>query len=495
MINEYKKIIRDNLNNTLSTGFVPELGKHKSGKVRDIHFTSLEVGEPIIMIASDRVSSFDHILDRCIPFKGQVLNMFNEWAFKNTVDIIPNASLKSPHPNVLIQKYAKNIMVECVVRGYVWGSLAGEYEQGDRIICGLKFGEGLLRYGKLTDPIFTPTTKSEHDEAMTYSDVEKQIGEKLAKEVKDIAIKLYKRGAELAEKSGMIFIDTKYEFGVDDNGVLHLIDEANTPDSSRYCSIEEYEKFKSITTEMATGVYKNVSDLLEKKPALKIKEMSKQFVRDVLIEKGFSYGSTGAPPSLDDEDVVEVSYRYIELYETLTGEKFKFPGSSVRQGLIDGLRKAGYIKGGIAIIMAGSDSDMLHVDRIKNELNSFGIPSSARICSAHKQPTSCEEIVKKYNSSLEPTVIIGVAGGTDALSGVASFHSVHPVISCPPDPLEYQSCIKNPPGSSNSLILRPANVARHVAQIFSSQIPGVKDKIIEKNNTKIDKLIKADEAN
>ena len=306
---EYKKIIKENLDKTLDSGYLPELGKHKSGKVREIHFTSDKIGSNIIMIASDRVSAFDHILDRSIPFKGKVLNLLNQWAFQNTSDIIPNASVDSPHPNVIIQRYYKNIMIECVVRGYVWGSLAGAYEKGRRNFCGLEMPNGLLRYQKLETPLFTPTTKSEHDEPMTFEDVEKQLGRELAAKVKDTSLKLFQRGAELAAKAGLIFIDTKYEFGLDDQGNLFLIDESNTPDSSRYCSIEEHKKFDLVRQEMTTGQFKNVSELLKQKPELKIKEMSKQFIRDVLTEKGFSYGGTGEIPKLTDEDIIEVSYR------------------------------------------------------------------------------------------------------------------------------------------------------------------------------------------
>ena len=486
-----KELIAENINNTLESGYVPELGMHRSGKVRDVHFRSKEIGSPIIMIASDRVSVFDHILDRRIPFKGRVLNMLNKWAFVHTEDIIQNASAKSPHVNVLVQKYCRNIMVECVVRGYVWGSMSEEYEKGRREICGVKLPEGLLRYQKLAEPVFTPTTKADaHDEPMTFDQVKKMLGEELAEKVRETSLRLYNRGAELALKRGLLFIDTKYEFGIDEKGELLLIDEANTPDSSRYCTVEEYRKFEEIKKEMSG--YRNVSELLKDRPKLKIQEMSKQFVRDVLIEKGFSYGSTGKPPSLSDEDVVEVSRRYIHLYELLTGEKFEFPKGSVRHDIVNSLRNSGYIKGAIAVIVAGSDSDMPHMEKIKSELGRYGIPSVMRICSAHKQPSSCEDLVREYNNSIEPVVFVSVAGGTDALSGVLSFLSVHPVISCPP--AEHSSCLSNPPGSANSVIMNPANVAKHIAQIFGHNDASLQRVVLEKNTEKVTKLKAADES-
>ncbi len=490
---KYKEIIRANINNTLDSGYVPELGTHKSGKVRDIHFTSLEVGKPIVMVASDRVSSFDFVLNRRIPFKGMVLNQFNQWAFENSEDIIQNASMESPHDNIIVQKYYKNIMVECVVRGYVWGSMAGEYEAGKREMYGAVIPDGLLRYEKLDEPLFTPTTKADdHDAPMTYKEVEDLLGVDMTSKVKMTAIKLFQRASELAEKQGLVFIDTKYEFGIDENNELHLIDEANTPDSSRYCSQNEYKKFDDIKKEMETESYSNVTELLKAKPKLKIKELSKQFVRDVLISKGFSYGSEGEPPSLSDDDVIEVSYRYIDLYEKLTGNEFIFPSGDVMQGMLSGLKKEKYIKGGLAVIMAGSDSDLPHMENIRTELSKYNITSEFRICSAHKQGSACEEIIEKYNQSIEPIIYVTVAGGTDALSGVVSYHSIHPVISCPPDKNNYLSCVQNPPGSSNSLILRPANVAKHVAKILGQHIPEIRKTIIKMNEKKTKTLENAD---
>lgn len=486
-----KEIIKKNLDNTLITGYIPELGKHISGKVREVHFTSEKIGDPIVMIASDRVSVFDHILNKAIPFKGNILNKFANWAFDNTQDIIQNARLESSHPNVSVQKRCKNLMIECVVRGYVWGSLAGEYEAGDRQMFGITFPDGLYRYQKFDEPIFTPTMKSENDEHIDYEEVEKLVGKDIAKQVKDISIKLYKRGAKLAEKRGLLFIDTKYEFGLDENDKLTLIDEANTPDSSRYCEISEYKKFDEIKKEIASGKYKNVSELLLKKPELKIKELSKQFVRDIIIKKGFGYGAQGPIPSLDDEDVIQIVERYVELYEKLTGDKFEIPSGNVRSTLIESLKQDGYISGQLVVIVAGSNSDLPHIDDIQVELDKYGIKSVFRICSAHKQLLKAEKMFSKYNDSIEQIVFVTIAGGTDALSGVASFYSHHPVISCPPGDY-YESCMLNPPGSSNSTILKTANLAKHIATMFAINDSKIKQKIIELNELKVKKLEEAD---
>ncbi len=495
IIQDYRKIIKKNLSNTIDEGYIPELGRHKSGKVREIHFKSDKIGSPIIMIATDRVSSFDHILSRCIPFKGKVLNLFSKWAFANTKDIVDNAMIESPHDNVIIQKRMKKIPFEFVVRGYVWGSMAKDYENGKREFCGIKLSNKLLKYQKLPEPLFTPATKAEqgnHDINVSFEYMAKRIGRKLSSKLKNISIKLFNRASKLAKNKRFIFIDTKYEFGLDSHGKIFLIDEANTPDSSRYCSKDEYEKFIKIEKEMASGKYKNVSELIKQKAKLKIKELSKQFVRDALIKKGFDHDSIGDIPNLTNEDVIEVSYRYITLYEKLTGNKLNFPQTNIRQELLDKLKQENYIKGGVAIIIAGSDSDLPHIKKIQIELDKYDIASIIRICSAHKQPAKCEEIVNKYNQSIEPIVFISVAGGTDALSGVVSYHSVHPVISCPPNAEKYQSCINNPPISSNSLILRPQNVAKHTAKILGHNNPEIKEIINKKKKDKIKKLEEAD---
>jgi phosphoribosylaminoimidazole-succinocarboxamide synthase len=490
----YKDRIRKNLANVLESGFVPELGRHKKGKVRDVHFASEKEGSPIIMVASDRVSAFDHQIAEPIPYKGRVLNLFAKWSFDNSADIIPNALIESPHPNVVIQKRYEVVGFEFVVRGYVWGSMAGAYEKGEREFCGIKMPEGLLRYQKLPEPILTPATKfGVTDENVSFEYVEKEIGIELAGRLRDAAIKLFKRAGEMVDKRGFVFLDTKYEFGKDTKGNIYLIDEANTPDSSRYCTKEEYRKFEAVKKEMASGKYKNVSELLNKKPELKIEELSKQFVRDVLVESGFSYGSQGEVPHLSPDQVVETAYRYISLYENVTGETFDFgTDTDVRQGLISSLTNSGYLKGGFVLIMAGSDSDGDHVVSIQKELDKYGIPSTFRICSAHKQGAECTEIVKEYNKSVEPVMIVAVAGGTDALSGLASFHSVWPVVSCPPNKNEYSSCVTNPPGSSNALILRPGNVARFAAQYFGYSNKEFHKQINTENKKKIDSLVEAD---
>merc|ERR1719316_1930577 len=222
-----KAKIREYLSITLPECFLPELGEQKKGKVRDIYFS----GENVIMMTNDRVSEFDFILPNLIPFKGHVLNGISEYMFDKTKDIIPNALIENVDASVVVQKKMKNLNVELIVRGYLWGSMAAAYEKGDRSFCGLKVPEGLNRFQKFDTPLYTPTTKAEvgHDENMTEEEVEKLLGKEMAQKGKETALKLYQRGVEIMKQRGLILIDTKYEFGLDKDGNLFVIDEVNTP--------------------------------------------------------------------------------------------------------------------------------------------------------------------------------------------------------------------------------------------------------------------------
>merc|ERR1719401_2237283 len=413
-----------------------------------------------------------------------------------TSDILPNALVESVDTSVVVQKRMKNLNVELIVRGYLWGSMAAAYEKGDRTFCGLSVPDGLNRFQKFDTPLFTPTTKAEvgHDENMTMAEVEKFVGKDMAQRAKDIAMKLYQRGSELMRKRGLILIDTKYEFGLDEKGVLHVIDEVNTPDSSRLCTVVEWEaKYPKIAAEMATGKYKNVTEVLKAKPELKMKEFSKQYVRDALLEMGFDPVKDKAAPKLSEDQVVECAYRYISIYERITGKSFEFPAKmQPSKRIIMNLQRAGMIVGGFAVIAAGSDSDMPHLETLKKELAKFKIPSQIRICSAHKQPGRLENVIAQYNKSTEPLLMVGCAGGTDALSGTASYSATFPVVSCPPDG-QNQTCLTNPPGSSNAFICKPANVAKFAAQYFANHCPEVAEALEASIAEKIRKLEQADE--
>lgn len=486
--------VREYLDFTLGEAYLPELGRMKKGKVRDIYSTS----GSLVMVTNDRISAFDYVIPRLVPFKGMILNEISKWAMQATADLVPNALVdNTPHcpplSHLCIQKEVKPLPVECIVRGYIWGSMAGLVEKGAQEICGLPVAPGAHRYQKLDTPLFTPTTKADmgaHDENINFDQMTQLVGSStLANQLKEVSLKLYQRGVQLFGERGFLLIDTKYEFGLDAQGNLVLIDEVNTPDSSRLVRTEEYtQKYPQIRAgEKVT-----------------IKEFSKQYVRDVLLSKPefLEFQKLKAPTrqqaaqalTLTDDELVETTMRYIEIYETLLNKPFKFPSMVVspRVMVLSELKMRGLAKGCCVVLMAGSDSDMDWLTKIGTQLDDYGIPNHKRICSAHKQPGTLEKVIEEYNQSAEPLVLVGCAGGVDALSGTASFLSVHPLVSCPPDGRDNGTPLENPPGSSNACIYSICNLVKFVAQVFSLEHPQIAQALLKKRADKIESLVAAD---
>lgn len=272
------------------------------GKVRDIYFFENELA----MVASDRISAFDVILPRAIPFKGQVLNQIASKFLAATADIVPNWIIASPDPNVSVGLKCKPFKVEMVIRGYLAGHAWREYKAGKRILCGVALPEGLKENDKLPYPIITPTTKADegHDEDISREEILAQgiVAEADYIQLEEYTQALFARGTEIAAEQDLILVDTKYEFG-QHNEQIFLIDEIHTPDSSRYF----YQKG-----------YQMRQDAGEKQ-----KQLSKEFVRQWLIENGFQGLEGQSIPEMTDEVVKSISDRYIELFEQVTGEKFQ----------------------------------------------------------------------------------------------------------------------------------------------------------------------------
>lgn len=273
------------------------------GKVRDVYTIQ---DKYLVMVVSDRISAFDVVLPEPIPFKGQVLNQIAAKFLKATQDIVPNWVLSVPDPSVTIGKICEPFKVEMVIRGYLAGHAAREYAAGRRGICGVQLPEGLKENDKLPEPIITPTTKAAvgHDEDISREDILKRaiVSEEDYLQLEDYTRKLYQRGTEIAAEQGLILVDTKYEFGKAD-GKIHLIDEIHTPDSSRYFYKEGYEELQ------AAG-----------KPQ---KQLSKEFVRQWLIENNFQGKDGQVIPEMNEARINSISERYIELFEKITGEEFK----------------------------------------------------------------------------------------------------------------------------------------------------------------------------
>lgn len=273
------------------------------GKVRDVY----SIGDDLlIMVASDRISAFDHVLPKGIPFKGQVLNQIAAKFLRATEDIVPNWLVTMPDSTVSIGYRCKTYPIEMVIRGYLAGHAWREYKAGKRMICGVPMPDGMKENDKFPQPLITPATKAEegHDEDISREEILARgiVSEKEYVQLEDYTRQLFQRGTEMAEKQGLILVDTKYEFG-NRNGMIHLIDEIHTPDSSRYFYADGYQE-------------------RQQKGEVQ-KQLSKEFVREWLMENGFQGLEGQTMPVMPDDFVQTVSERYIELYEMILGEPFK----------------------------------------------------------------------------------------------------------------------------------------------------------------------------
>jgi phosphoribosylaminoimidazole-succinocarboxamide synthase len=280
--------------------FPNQTGFYK-GKVRDVY----SFDEKMVAIVTDRISAFDVVLPKAIPYKGQVLNQIAAKFLKATEDIVPNWVTHVPDPNVTIGLKCTTFPVEMVIRGYLAGHAWREYSAGKRMLCGVSLPEGLKENDPLPSPIITPTTKASEGHDMDISR-EEIIQKKIVSEQDYLLLEkytqaLFKRGTEMAAKQGLILVDTKYEFGKS-GGIIYLIDEIHTPDSSRYFYADGYQE-RQLKGE-------------------KQKQLSKEFVRQWLIENGFQGKENQVIPAMSEEIVNSISNRYIELYEQVTGEKF-----------------------------------------------------------------------------------------------------------------------------------------------------------------------------
>ncbi|MEQ8302879.1 MAG: phosphoribosylaminoimidazolesuccinocarboxamide synthase [Cyclobacteriaceae bacterium] len=269
------------------------------GKVRDVYF----FGDKMAMVATDRISAFDVILPKAIPDKGRVLNQIAAINLEATKHIVPNWVLSTPDPNVTIGFKCETFPVEMVVRGYLAGHAAREYKAGRRVLCGVSLPEGLKENDKLPHPIITPTTKAQvgHDEDISKEEILKRnlVSKEAYEKLEQYTLALFEKGSELAKARGLILVDTKYEFGQHE-GVIYLIDEIHTPDSSRYFYEEGYQERQK-----------------EGKPQ---KQLSKEFVRQWLIENGFQGKDGQVIPEMTEEIVSSISARYKELYSQMTGQ-------------------------------------------------------------------------------------------------------------------------------------------------------------------------------
>lgn len=296
------------------------------GKVRDVYNINDEF---LVMIVSDRISAFDVVLPKGIPYKGQVLNQIASKFLDATADIVPNWKIATPDPNVTVGHFCEPFKVEMVIRGYLTGHAWREYKSGKRMLCGVPLPEGMVENQKFPEPILTPTTKAAegHDEDISRDEIISSglVSREDYEMLEDYTRKVFARGTEMAAEKGLILVDTKYEFGKKD-GKIFLIDEIHTPDSSRYFYADGYEE------RLARGEQQ--------------KQLSKEFVRQWLIENGFQGKEGQVVPFMPDEFVASVTERYIELFENITGDKFEKSDTSqllsrIEKNVLDFLKNAG----------------------------------------------------------------------------------------------------------------------------------------------------------
>jgi phosphoribosylaminoimidazole-succinocarboxamide synthase len=291
------------LNNCITETNVPGFPEPYRGKVRDVYSLG---NNQLGIVASDRISAFDHIMKQAIPFKGQILNSLAAFSFKKVDDLVSTHIIDVPHPNVTIAKKCEPIPIEVVIRACLTGHAARVYKSGKRVLCGVELAEGMVENQKFKEPILTPATKAKegHDEDISEEEILKRgiVDPKIWEEIRNKAFKIFERGQQIANKQGLILVDTKYEFGMH-NGEVTLIDEVHTADSSRYFYADGYEE-----------------RLQKGQPQ---KQLSKEFLREWLMDHNFQGQEGQTLPDLPDVFRWEVYERYTELFEKLTGKAFE----------------------------------------------------------------------------------------------------------------------------------------------------------------------------
>lgn len=440
---------------SISNVISPQLNKIHSGKVRD----SFRIDEKTRMIiATDRLSSFDSVLETLIPGKGAILNSLATFWFEKTKDIIDNHLIESIHPNISLVKEAKPIKLEMIVRAYITGSAWRKYQKGSRELSGQKVPNGLKKNQPFPTPMVTPTTKEKSDREITEKEIiaEKWTTKKRYNEMKEISLKLFKRGQKLLSEKGIILVDTKYEFGLIGNKLI-LIDEIHTPDSSRFWSAEDYKKDPS-----------------------KVEQIDKEFVRNYLMKNKID---GQYPTKLPGKIVKETQKRYNNIFMIITGEKLNNDIDNTIDKMKNVLVKQKFMKDGFVAIIMGSKSDLPFSKKIKEEIEKYNIFVDMRIVSAHKNGENISEIASEYNNSIEPGAVIAVAGRSNGLGGALSANLNIPVFNCPPfkDKIDMltnvNSSLMMPSNTPAATVIDPKNAA--LVSLRSLNIKRLKDKFSE----------------
>ncbi len=444
--------------NTLPHFATPQLHLLHRGKVRD----SYRVNEQTrLIIVSDRLSAFDSVLETAVPHKGAVLNGLADFWFERTQSIIPIHILKLIDANATLVREAQPIKVEMVVRQYLTGSMWRGYQQGQRTFSGVTVPDGIGKHQSFGQPILTPTTKEESDREITPENLVREgwVSRELYEQMAEKALQLFKIGSDLLAQQGIILVDTKYEFGLL-NGELMLIDEIHTPDSSRFWSAEDYARNPE-------GV----------------EQMDKEYVRQWLIanKKDGQY-----PRALPADVTQEASRRYLDIYQRITGRALptadeQTTGGHVPARLVSNLVQAGIIKDAWVNIVMGSPADREHGLEIRSFLEGYGVFTQLRVCSAYQNGEEITRLAEVWNRSIEPGVIIAVAGLSNGLGGALAANVNMPVISCPPwkDFAELTANLNSsvilPGATPNLTVVRPDNAAQ--AALRALNVPRLREQL------------------
>merc|ERR1712164_172241 len=471
-----------------------------------------------VMVISDRISAFDCIWKgeggmNGVPNKGAALNAIASHWFKlfKEKGLADSHILDVPHPLVWIVQKARPVMIEAIARQYITGSMWRDYSKGSREFCGLKIPDGLKNNQKLDKLLITPSTKgilegipgvpAVDDVNISRSDIEKNykaFNFSSLNHINDyerLLVEGFNVISNALKELDQIFVDTKFEFGyvTDKAGKEKLIymDEVGTPDSSRIWDGPAYRNSGKVIENSKEG-FRQL--LLKHFPDPDIFTN-----KDRMAERSKLAKDNLLPQSV----LMEVSKTYSDIAEKITGSKLKISEDprheiitvlDVQYGLIQkGAKRSASEAFGkpLVVIAAGSDSDMPHLETLKKEIGKFKIDAEIRICSAHKQPGRLQSVIAEYNESDRPVMMVGCAGGTDALSGTASYLAKFPVVSCPPDGMN-NTCLTNPPGSSNAFIVKPANIGKFAAQMFACCSKEVAEALEANIAEKITKLEQAD---
>lgn len=430
----------------------PQLELIHSGKVRD----SFRIdNDRRLIVVTDRISAFDKNLSVAIPFKGAVLNGISNYWFNKTGDIIDNHFIKAIDQNINIVKETQPVKLEMIVRGYLTGSMWRGYQKGKRAFSGVKVDDGLTKNQKFPKPIITPTTKEDNDREITPDNILKEglVTEDIYNKMAEVSLKLFERGTKILEEKGIILVDTKYEFGIH-NGNLILIDEIHTPDSSRFWYAEDYNNNPE-----------------------QVEQIDKEYIRQWVLNNKDTNSKT-----IPDSVVKETSRRYLEIYSLIMDEEMDIlKHQNIKSRVYKNLSKSELIKSGYIAIIMGSPSDIEHCNKIKSYLDKYDVMVDMRVVSAHKNGEEIVKFADEYNNSIDPGVVIAVAGRSNGLGGALAANLNIPVINCPPfkDNLDLMTNINSslimPSKTPAMTVVHPDNAAYGALRALN--IPSIREQI------------------